>query len=570
MKKFNLTKMFRRNNPAASFIKSDVGLGVVNDLDLTDVDNLGRGITNVSINNGTGSGIKSYNAAKLDRLSADWISTKEDINAIIKNDKARVDTRIYDAQKNNPHVAGYLKRYITNVFGHKGLTFQANAKLPNGEQDDVANDIMENKFKEWCNAKYCSMNKRLTFRRVQWQVGTQIAMNGEFLTRVITNIDKKTNPFGISIQMLNPRNIDTQYNDDFESTFVVNGVHVNDWGEILGIWMRKQNMSYGKSYYNDRYFLPASEIIYDYNITEVSQLRGMSALASVLVTLKGLERWDDASLINAAVGASTMAFLYQEKADAANWLGSGRDVKNLSDEEKKKVEQEAKYGGKYMDMAAGIMQKVPYGWKVDHMDPKFPTEQHPAFNSTMLRKVATALGMNYNLSSGDLEAVNFSSIRQGAIDERDNWKMEQAFFIDSFLTPFGERWIDWTLMSGALKPLVDYIKLSTYQNHSWTTRSYDWVRPKEEVEAKALNVVSGFKSEIQIITEDGNDPEQIMRDKVKYNNLLKKYGLDKKEIEEKPPVETDPLDDNNVVVDDDSKPTNGKAKDLIVKNNGVN
>jgi len=475
-----------------------------------------------------GVSLKGFNAAKLDRLSLDWLGTKENINREIRNDKERVDGRTYDAQKNNPYVAAYLRRYLTNVFGHNGIRFQALARFPDGEFDDLANDVIERKFKQWCNPEYCTMNGRLTFRRVQWVVGTQKVLSGEFLIRVVTNVKKQQNPFGISLQVLNPKNIDTQFNEDYKNSFVINGVHVDNWGKIVGVWMKTPMYPFGTAIGNERYFIPANEIIYDYDVVEINQLRGMSSLASVLVTLKGVERWDDASLINAAAGASTMAFLYKEKMDADKFLGSSRNV-NLSEEEQKKVQQEQQYGGKYMDLAPGVMQKIPYGWKVDTLDPKFPAEQHAPFNRTMLRKVAAAIGTNYNLAAGDLENVNFSSIRQGSIDERDNWKMEQSFIIDSFLIPFANKWIDWCLLFGALKPLDNYSLIDKYLQHNWIPRSYEWVRPKEEAESKEINVRNRFKSLIQVVNEDGGDIEKILKEEKRVKDLLKKYDLNEPE-----------------------------------------
>ncbi len=80
----------------------------------------------------------------------------------------------------------------------------------------------------------------------------------------------------------------------------------------------------------------------------------------------------------------------------------------------------------------GIFETLPAGYKFSSFLPEHPTAQYGAFIKGSLRGVSAGLGVSYNSLANDLEGVNFSSMRVGAIDERDNWKNLQAWMIEGF------------------------------------------------------------------------------------------------------------------------------------------
>jgi len=70
-----------------------------------------------------------------------------------------------------------------------------------------------------------------------------------------------------------------------------------------------------------------------------------------------------------------------------------------------------------------------------------------------LRGIASGMGVSYNSLAGDLEGANYSSLRQGALEDRDYWKTLQQWFIDHFMYPIYEAWLECAILSGALAPL---------------------------------------------------------------------------------------------------------------------
>ena len=72
-----------------------------------------------------------------------------------------------------------------------------------------------------------------------------------------------------------------------------------------------------------------------------------------------------------------------------------------------------------------------------------------SFVKANLRGVASGMGISYNNLADDLESVNYSSLRQAALDERDQF---QRFGLGSSITfRFGFRmWLESVLLNGSI------------------------------------------------------------------------------------------------------------------------
>src|SRR5689334_9547360 len=73
------------------------------------------------------------------------------------------------------------------------------------------------------------------------------------------------------------------------------------------------------------------------------------------------------------------------------------------------------------------------------------------FTRLMLRGIAMGTNASYATLSGDLRDVNFSSLRQGVLDERDGWRVLQAFAIGHFCRPLFRAWLPMAITTGACR-----------------------------------------------------------------------------------------------------------------------
>ena len=132
--------------------------------------------------------------------------------------------------------------------------------------------------------------------------------------------------------------------------------------------------------------------------------------------------------------------------------------------------------------------------------------------------------MSYNSLANDLEGVNYSSMRVGAIDERDNWKTIQGWMIDDFLDQVFGDWLEMTLLTNRLS--LPYSKYEKFNAPDWRGRTFDWVDPTKDIEAELACVRAKWKTERQVVLERFNmDLEDLYAQIAEDEKLKAKYGI---------------------------------------------
>jgi lambda family phage portal protein len=236
--------------------------------------------------------------------------------------------------------------------------------------------------------------------------------------------------------------------------------------------------------------IPADEIIHGFVTEGAGQVRGFPDACGALLALHMLDKYSEAEVTAARLAACKMGAYEQDSPDAAATLGDSKDGKDLVSEAE-----------------PGTFQLLPPGVHFTEFDPKHPTANYAAFVKVQLREVAAGLRLSYNDFSNDLEGVNFSSIRSGTITERESHMMQQNWLIDHLCRPVFESWLEMYLLSGlSALPMGKYDK---FASPNWLPRRWQWVDPLKDAEANKLMRAQGWKSDSQIVGEQGNDLDEI-------------------------------------------------------------
>ena len=75
---------------------------------------------------------------------------------------------------------------------------------------------------------------------------------------------------------------------------------------------------------------------------------------------------------------------------------------------------------------AGSMNIMPHGYSLQTFDTEYPDAQYEGFIRSNNREVASGYAVPYADLTGDLSDVNYSSIRQGALEVRENYKNDSG------------------------------------------------------------------------------------------------------------------------------------------------
>lgn len=464
---------------------------------------------------------RMFDAAKADRLAMEWGTQPLTADEIVEKNWRPVTARAQEQIANNDYGRNYVRMCVNNIIG-QGIMLRGMSKGNDGALDVQANRAIERAWKEWSNRKNCDITGRLSLREMQKLAIRSCAASGEYCYRFVTGDD--AGPWGFGLQAIPVTRIPVEMSVDRlhgGTNFVRFGIEFTKYGRPVAYYFTTIQTDENKFMYNGNPYVrvPAEEIIHDFTNDLTGQKRGLSWLATSLVRMRQLNGMEEAALVNARVGASKMAFI---KFDDTT---SGPEY----DEDDPPI----------MEVEAGEIGILPQGASIDKVDFQYPAGEYATFTKDQKRGMAAGVGVSYHNLSGDLEGVNFSSIRQGTLDERESWKDLQDWFTEGFMARVFEEWLPRALLAGRIvtengRPL-SVLKLEKYRQVEWQARRWDWIDPEKDVNAAIKARNAGLRSTTEIIQDDGKDPqavwEQAAADFDSQVDHYVKKGVDRKRAE---------------------------------------
>jgi len=131
--------------------------------------------------------------------------------------------------------------------------------------------------------------------------------------------------------------------------------------------------------------------------------------------------------------------------------------------------------------------------------------------------------------------VNFSSIRAGVMEERDEWMVLQNWFIEAVLIPLYEAWLEMSLLSGAITmpngSALPASKMSKFMAHSWQGRRWAWVDPLKDLKAAKMAMDENLTSPQRIAASQGVDIEDVLDEIKRFKDMLKEKGLAENDLD---------------------------------------
>jgi len=454
---------------------------------------------------------RRFNAAVVDRLTANWFTTTNSINQELKNDLDKLRARSRDLAKNNDYAKKFINMVVANVVGPNGFNLQARVMSNDTTQDKPANDAIEAAFYEWSKKGVCEISGRMSFAEFERALARCFSRDGEYLVRVIRG-KAANNRFGFALQLLDVDRLDTSHNVKATSTSnaVIMGVEVDAYRKPVAYHIFTSHPSENHTGKRVRERVPAGDIYHDFIYENPEQVRGVPWMSASMLTLHHLGEFEQSALIAARTGATTLGFIVSPDGTAI-----GTDDTTTADPISISV--------------PGEYDTLPEGYDFKPYDTKYPDAMLGPFVKNFLRRASSGLNVAYNGLANDLEGVNFSSIRSGVIEEREQWMTIQSWFIDSFLSKMFEEWMSSALLMGAITlpngSALPAGKLNKFIAHTWQGRRWQWVDPMKDIEANLLAIKSGLNSPYVIASQMGLDLDDVMQDLARANAAALKLGL---------------------------------------------
>jgi lambda family phage portal protein len=454
---------------------------------------------------------RSYAGASTGRLFADFITSSSSADAEIKDNIRVLRDRARELARNDSHIARYLNLMISNVIGKSGIRISSKIRLDDevnsGKLDILANSQIESAWKEWSKVGNCTANGRLSFLDCQKLAIEALARDGEVLIRKLKKDDSK---FGFQIEFLEADYLDEDLNKHETSTGneIKMGVEVDRFDKPVAYHIYKHH-PYDKNYMNDNEHIrvPANEIIHIYMPTRPNQTRGVTNIATVMSNVKQLNAYLEAEIVAARVSASKMGFFTSPDGDGY----VGDDLEDSFNP--------------MMEAQAGVFEQLPAGMDFKSFDPDHPSTAFSSFTSNVLRSIASGLNISYHALANDLTSVNYSSIRQGALEDRSTYQIWQQFLIEHMIEPIFAEWLENTISFGYLTLPIEKVDKFT-SSIAYIPRNFAWIDPLKEMQAHVVGLQNGTVTYSDISAAYGRDTEELFEQHQKEIELAKQYNIE--------------------------------------------
>jgi len=450
---------------------------------------------------------RNYAAARAGRLFGDFVGSDTSADSELRFNIEILRNRSRELVRDNEFARRYMNLLKTNVVGDTGFHLQVKARNDDGRLDAAGNTIIENSWKRWGRLGTPTVDGRMSWYDCQRYAIEALARDGEcFIKKVSGNKYRD----GFALQFIEADLIDEKKNETLQ-----NGNQIR-----MGVEMDKAHKPVAyhilTAHPNDKYYfssqnrktmrVPAEEIIHLYMPTRTHQSRGEPFMVSAMSAMKMLHAYREAEVIAARVGASKMGILTTPSGD--DFMGDGLENDFTP----------------VIDVEPASFHQLPAGYDMKMFDPDHPNTGFAEFESAMLRGISSGLNVSYASLSNDLSSVNYSSIRQGALDERDGYRALHQFMIQHFIEPVFRAWLSSAMDFGGIPlPSEKFDKFS--DNASFRGRGWNWVDPLKEINAAVVGLNNGIMSMQDVAAHYGRDVEETFSAIGRDKELAEQFGL---------------------------------------------
>ena len=456
---------------------------------------------------------RSYASASSGRLLAGWMANNTSADAEIKGSLPKLQQRSRQVVRDTPYGKQAVRTIVGNVIGHTGIKMQSQIKKERYGKglDTERNEMVEELWHDWGRYDSCHTAGRLCWTDIEKLCCSSLIESGEVFIRIVNKkFGRSKVPFALEI--LESDRLDNDYNG------VTNNPNVN-WR--MGIshdeWHRPISYAFFTQHPGDSAFptkkkqarhmiLPASEVIHLYLTDRPEQTRGVPWLAPVLKQLHHLDGYAESSVIKARGASALMAFISSPEGE----LNDGGEIFE---------------GDRVSEWSPGAFHYLEPGQNVTVPNFDAPNGEFEPFMRACLRGMAAGIGISYESISKDFSQSNYSSSRLSMLEDRTQYKSLQQFFIKGLHQRIFEQWLDMAVLSGALNLPGYETKPDKYKKVKWQARGFEFVDPQKEVASAKEAIKAGFKTQAQVIAEQGGDIDELMTARKTEIDMAESLGL---------------------------------------------
>jgi lambda family phage portal protein len=400
--------------------------------------------------------------------------------------------------QNSPYIARGLESLVANTVG-TGITPRS--------LNPRAAAMVDALWNEW--GRVADADGRLDIYGLEAAAYRAMEQDGEVLVRLRPRRVEDGLPVPLQLQLLEIDWLDSSKNGTAGPNTIVNGIEYDPLGRIANYWLYDQHPGEQLNVFKTRsssYPVPADRIIHLYAPQRPGQGRGFSRLAPIIARVRDLTLYEDAELQR------------KNLETRLSVIASG-DVAAMSMSESQSAD-EVKVTGELGTLSSGSITQVPSGTNLTIVEPKVAPGyvEYVKFN---LHIIAAGMGVTYEMLTGDVKEVNFSSARVALLEFRRNAEqMQWLTLIPKLCEPIWRAFMDAAVLGGKISQ-ADY-------SADWSTPKWDYVNPEQDVKADLAEISGGLSTISEKLRRRGYKPELVFQElKSDFDRLHKDGTFDR-------------------------------------------
>lgn len=364
-------------------------------------------------------------------------------------------------------------------------------------------EAIDKAFSEW--SKVCDADGRLDFDGLIAAAEKAAYIDGECLIRLRPRLATDGLPVPLQLQLLEIEWLDSSRNGSEGGNAIINGIEYDYLGRVAAYWLWDRHpgdvgLIGGLRSQSKR--VPAASIIHYFSPERPGQGRGFTGLASIIARVRDLMLYEDAELARKNL-ESRLSVVYSgdpEELATANPDGTTPDVK----------------AGDLGELSSGGFTAIPAGSSMEVVAPH-AAPGHVDYVKYQIKLVAIGMGSTYELCTGDMTEVNFSSARVRRLDfQRSISRHQWLNTVPRLLGPLRRAFIDAGVLAG---------KFGRNYAVEYTMPKWDYVNPSQEVDADIAEISMGLSTPSQKLRQRGEDPAKVFAELKTDFDTLRSTGV---------------------------------------------
>lgn len=486
--------------------------------------------------NGRGYGKHGASTTKSSMLF--WQTPVGDADTDIHQNVPKLRDRARDLHMGSDIVAAAHKGLRTNIVG-TGLrlnpAFDASYLGLTKEQAEKLRSSIQREWALWADTTKCDAGGLNDFYELQGLAFISTLMSGD----VFALMPKKERPWSVYDLKVNLIEADRcatppdKVNLDRER--IQSGVEVDADGMVVAYHFSNRHPGaggYSLSGANDwvrveKYGKRTGRVnvLHLFEAERPGQRRGIPIIAPIIESLKQLSQYTNAELAAAVITSMYTVFITTPTDDegGAPFEGVGMDDEDLDG-----TENVPGATGDEIKLGQGAIMRTDPGEDVKFADPTRPNPNYEAFVRAMLKQMAAALELPYEILTKQFTS-SYSASRGALLEAWKMYRMRRSWLSKTFCQPIYEEWFVEAVSKGRIDApgiFDDPAIFAAYTRAEWHGPSQGLLDPTKEVAAAISRIEYNMSTAERETAElNGGSWEQNVQQRAYEKGRLAELGL---------------------------------------------